>query len=169
MLLFKVRNSSIKATALIILFVFSAGLFNRCEEEKAKERSYPRVKTNPVTNITDKGATFNAEIYSPGSELIINHGFVWGEGDDPTLNNNKIMLGTGNPEGTYSAEIVSSLSKDVEYTVKAFVQTTEHVVYGLPVTFKSLGSGGPVINGFEPDSATMDGYSDCQRKKFFLD
>jgi hypothetical protein len=150
---FKVGNLRFRAISCFLLFGLLVSLFNNCEEEKTHERSYPRVKTNPVSGITEKGAIFNAEIYSPGAELMINHGFVWGEGDNPTLSNNKIMLGSGSPDGTYSAEIVASLSKDVVYTVKAFVQTTEHVIYGLPVTFKSLGSGGPVVYGFEPDSA----------------
>lgn len=149
----KVRNSGIKILTSVLLVALPAYLFNRCDDEKVQTRSYPQVRTNPVSGITGNGATFNAEIVSPGAELMTDHGFVWGTGNDPDLTDNNVRLGSGSPAGAYSAEIVSSLSKDVEYTVKAFVQTTEHVVYGLPVKFKSLGSGGPVINGFEPDSA----------------
>ncbi|MBK8883747.1 MAG: IPT/TIG domain-containing protein [Bacteroidales bacterium] len=153
MLSFKVRNNRIKDLSLVLVFVFSALFLIRCEEDKAKERSYPRVRTNPVSGITSEGATFSAEIFSMGSESIINHGFVWSKFTYPDLTDNKILLGPSATPGTYSAVINASLSKDVEYTVKAFVQTSEHVVYGLPVTFKSLGSGGPSVTGFEPDSA----------------
>ena len=153
MLLFKVKKNLFKAIAWIFFFILLVRLLSYCEEEKSQSRSYPRVKTYAVTNITDKGATFNGEIYSPGTEPIINHGFVWSEGDNPTLLNNKILLGADASSGAYSAEIFSSLTKDVEYTVKSVVQTAEHVIYGTPVTFKSLGSGAPVITGIEPDSA----------------
>jgi hypothetical protein len=149
----KLRISSVKTLASIILLVLATYFFNRCEDEKAQSRSYPQVRTNPVSGITSNGATFNAEIYSPGAELMTDHGFVWGTGNDPDLGDNNVRLGPGSPAGAYSAEIASSLSKDVEYTVKAFIQTTEHVVYGLPVKFKSLGSGAPVILNFEPESA----------------
>ena len=79
------RNSSINTLASIFLFVLPVFLFNRCEEEKAQARSYPQIKTNPVSGITSNGATFNAEIYSPGAELMTDHGFVWGQGNDPDL------------------------------------------------------------------------------------
>ncbi len=153
MLSFRVRNNRIKAMALIIYFGLAILLLNNCEDEKAQARSYPQVRTNPVSGITSNGATFNAEIYSLGTEQIINHGFVWDDNKYADLTDDKILLGPASVSGVYSAEIEASLAKDVEYTVKSFVQTAEHVVYGLPVTFKSLGSGAPVVTGFEPDSA----------------
>ena len=153
MLLFRVRDKSIKAIAILILFGLSGYLFNRCVEETSHARSYPRVRTNPVSGITSNGATFNAEIFSLGTEPIIDHGFVWSDYANPDLTDNKILLGPSGEQGAYSAEISTALTKDVGYTVKSFVQTADHIVYGLPVTFKSLGSGAPVINGFEPDSA----------------
>jgi IPT/TIG domain len=153
MFLFPKKNKKIKALACISLFIFSALFLSKCEEENARPRTYPRVNTMPVSDITEKGATFNAEIYSLGSESIIDHGFVWGVTDNPTINNNKILLGSIGITGAYSAPVLSTLLKDKLYTVKTFVQTAEHFVYGAPVTFKSLGSGAPVIYGFEPDSA----------------
>jgi IPT/TIG domain len=153
MLSFKAKKNLFKAMARIFFFIVLVRLLSYCEEEKSQSRSYPRVKTHAVTNITSSGATFNGEIFSLGTEPIINHGFVWSETDNPTLMNSKILLGAEAVTGAYSAEIFSSLTKDVEYTVKSMVQTAEHVIYGTPVTFKSLGSGAPVITGFEPDSA----------------
>ena len=64
---------------MIILFGLTILLLNNCEDEKAQSRSYPQVRTNPVSGITSAGATFSAEIYALGTEQIINHGFVWDE------------------------------------------------------------------------------------------
>jgi hypothetical protein len=147
------KNYSLKASALIILICLSFSLLNNCSEEKDHPRSYPRVKTNPVTNITANGATFSADIFSMGTEPIIEHGFVWDEGYYPDLTDDKILLGQAPEAGIFSADISSSLAKDVKYTVKAFVKTAEHVVYGLPVTFVSLGAGAPVVTDFEPKMA----------------
>ena len=108
----------------------------------------------PVSGITEKGAKFNAELYSLGTEKIIEHGFVWNITANPTINySNKILLGQCDSTGIFSTEILTSLKKDVKYTVKSFVQTSDHLVYGVPVEFRSLGSGAPTITSFEPLSA----------------
>ena len=98
MLSFRVRNNRIKALALIIFFGLSILLLNNCEDEKAQARSYPQVRTNPVSGITSNGATFNAEIYSLGTEQIINHGFVWDENKYADLTDNKILVGPCRPD-----------------------------------------------------------------------
>lgn len=133
----------------IVLIIF---ISEGCEK-KDQPRTYPRVETKSVTEISLKGATFNGEIYSLGSEQVINHGFVWSESNNPSLVGDRIFLGPVENVGTFKAEIVTTLVNGVQYTVKSFAQTVDHVVYGIPVTFKSLGSGTPEINGFEPVSA----------------
>ena len=154
MLQFKGNYHSIKAAAWVLFIVLSVRLISFCEEEKAHARSYPQVKTQPVSNITPSGATFNGDIYSLGTEPIIEHGFVWVEGKFPDLSDDRMLLGPTVTAGAYSADIKTALAKDVEYTVKSFVKTAEHVVYGSPVTFISLGSEAPAITGFRPDSAS---------------
>jgi hypothetical protein len=108
----------------------------------------------PVTNITDEGATFNADLYSLGTEKITEYGFVWGCNIDPTIYNDKrILPGIPSEICVFSTEIKTTLTEGLEYTVKPYIITEEHVVYGKPVTFTSLGSLAPEITGFEPDSA----------------
>lgn len=153
MFLFTEINRIIKAIGFIFLFILSVILLSDCEEESARPRSYPRVNTLPVSNITENGATFNAEISSLGAEAITEHGFVWGVTINPTINNDNILLGPIETKGSYSAEVLTTLSKGIKYTVKPYVQTVDHIVYGAPVTFESLGSKAPEIYGFDPDSA----------------
>jgi hypothetical protein len=148
-----VRCNIIKALTFIIFLITTVMLLNNCEKEKAVARSYPRLSGMSVTNITEHGAFLNAEIYSLGTEKISEHGFVWGITDPNVSYSNRIMLGPCDNEGAFSAEINSTLKKEVKYTVKPFVQTKDHIVYGIPIVFKSLGSEAPVIYGFEPDSA----------------
>lgn len=143
-----------KVIAFFFLFISLVFILINCEKENARARSYPRVNTMPVSGINKNGAIFNGEISSLGTEKIIEHGFVWGITTDPDINRyNKILLGRSDSTGAYSAEIFTSLKKDIKYNVKSFVQTADHIVYGVAVDFKSLGSGAPTITSFEPHSA----------------
>ena len=140
-----------------LLFIALCFILSNCDEEKPQFREYPRVNTLPVSNITEEGATFNADLYSIGTETIMEYGFIWGWSSNPTIWDDKkvlpdIPLRTGN----FSAEIRSTLVKGTNYTVKPYIKTEEHVVYGKPVTFASLGSLAPEITGFKPDSAAWN-------------
>lgn len=107
-----------------------------------------------VTNITESGATFMADIFSLGTEPIIDHGFTWGNYPDPNVENfDKILLGPCDRTGIYSADIVANLIRDRQYYVKPFILTADHIVYGSAFSFVSLGSGAPTITGFEPHIA----------------
>jgi hypothetical protein len=160
----------IKSSLFLFIFGLSAYMIMSCDEEKSKERSYPRVKTNPVTNITAKGATFNGDIFSLGSEPIIEHGFTWARYDTPDINNDdKTFLGPNTTGGVFKADIVTALAKDMEYYVRSFVKTAEHVVYGSPVKFISLGSGAPVVTGFRPDTAAWLDTLEITGKNFARD
>jgi len=145
----KAKNGITIAAILLILVVIVA----RCEEETSKPRIYPRLKTLPLISISENGVVLAADIYNLGSEPVTEHGFVWAPGYEPTLNHDRIFLGPASDTGKFSATITSSLIKDKEYIVRPFAKTRDYIVFGSPLTFKSLGSKGPEITRFEPDSA----------------
>jgi hypothetical protein len=147
------KSKRVKAISIITLLIISFFLFSKCEDAKDHPRAYPLLRSPKVSNINEQGASFSADIYSLGSETIIEHGFVWAIPNqwEPTLqSSNKILLGTCTKTGVYTANIVSTLANGREYTMKPFVQTAEHIVYGTSVKFTSLGSGAPEIHSFEP-------------------
>lgn len=143
----------IKALTFTFIFISGVLLLSNCEQENANPRSYPRVNTLQVTNISEKGASFRAELYSLGTEKIIDHGFVWGTSDQTITYSDRVNIGPCDSTGTFQANVTTSLRKDLKYIVKPFIQTADHIIYGAPVTFKSLGSGAPAILSFEPHSA----------------
>ncbi len=129
-------------------------LFTGCENEKVS-RDYPRVRTLDVVNITADGATFMADIFDAGSVPVTEHGFTWST-RDPVLDlDEKIHLGSFNGTGKYEANVTAALREGIDYTVSAFVKAGDYTVYGNRVTFRSLGSKGPVITGFSPASAVL--------------
>jgi N-acetylneuraminic acid mutarotase len=143
-----------KITSVVyFFFLLIILLIIRCEEEKPVTREYPRLKDTEVTNISDSGATFSADLYSMGTEVQEEYGFLWDTWGELNYNgSNKVILGKPLKTGVFTADISSALFKDREYTVKPFVKTGERFVYGPSVTFKSLGSNAPIIYGFNPRS-----------------
>jgi hypothetical protein len=125
-----------------------------CTKEEITSRSYPRLRTLSVSNITASGATLHGEItFSPSAE-ILDHGFVWSNFSILTEYNSEVVsLGTRSGKGSFEAEIDRVMATNNKYYVKAFVRTKDHLVFGDVITFISLGSKSPVIENFEPKQA----------------
>jgi hypothetical protein len=136
----------IAMTILLTLFA--------CQKEN-DPREYPQVKTLDVKGITSKGAIFCADISIRSDAPITDHGFVWSQ-NPSNLNfeyGENVSLGEFKGEGTFEAEISAALEANKEYYVKAYVKTQKHTVFGIDVSFFSLGSEAPVLIDFEPKEA----------------
>lgn len=141
-----------------VIFASVVSFLISCGKENEVEREYPQVNTMEVSSISENGATFKAEIYSAGSESIVDHGFVWSTNETDGFGlsiarDERIFLGALTNIGKYSVQIRSTLVKGKTYYVRSFVRTTNYTVYGKVVKFISLGSEGPKILGIEPNSA----------------
>ena len=139
-----------RAATLYSILVCLTLLLAGCEDD-AVPRDYPRVRTLPVTNITEEGAVFSAEIYEPGSVEITEHGFVWALSRPDVDQDNRVYLGANPGTGKYSSEITTTFQEGITYKITAFLKAGEYTVYGNTVEFKSLGSLGPEITGFSPE------------------
>jgi hypothetical protein len=137
------------------LLLITICLLSTCKREKEPTLAYPLVNTLDVVNITNQGATFRGDIYSAGSEPIIDYGFVWGkfETDLSVESNDRISLGSRAGTGSFESEIKTTLEANKKYFVRSFVKSASHTVYGKVISFLSLGSGAPIITGFEPKTA----------------
>jgi len=124
----------------------------QCDDKSFPEAAYPRIKTLPVTNVNSSGATFHASTIQPGTEEVVNRGFVWGTESTVTDNGERIDLGPGG--GEFEAVATYGLVDGKTYYVKAFVKTTGFTVYGPSVQFKSGGSPGPEMISFAPMTGT---------------
>lgn len=139
-----------------IFFFFLLGLLVKCDDEEVSSRNYPRLKTHAVTDITTDGAKFNAEIVYRGNFKILNYGFVWSDKDYPTKeNSDRIVYSTNIQSSDFSEFIETTLKQQTLYYVRAFVETSDFVVYGEIVSFISLGSQAPKIYNISPLQGTI--------------
>ncbi|WPP48421.1 IPT/TIG domain-containing protein [Catalinimonas niigatensis] len=140
----------------ITLWALISFLCITCKEEDVTSRNYPRLNTLEVTDISKKGAKFNAEFMYRGDFDILTHGFVWSEQRGPLLDNaDRIVYSEPIKSETFSAEITTTLSEGAVYSVRPFVRTQDYLVYGETVTFLSLGSQAPLIEKIHPLTGTI--------------
>lgn len=136
--------------------IIALAFIGSCTKEEVTPRSYPRVKTLEVTNITSGGASFSAEIVYT-SVPIVDHGFIWSENSDALFSNSdKILLGSKSGTGRFEAQCDRSLQEGKTYYVRGFAISEDHKVYGEVVTFVSLGGKAPSMKDFYPSLATWD-------------
>lgn len=135
------------------MLLFLATSFIRCANDgmTITGRDYPRLKTLPVSDISDSGAVFNAEIIYRGNFKIVDYGFVWSENENPNLeNSDKVVYSDNIQSNRFSSVISTALKSSVKYYVRPFILTDDYTVYGINMDFLSLGSKAPKIRSFFP-------------------
>lgn len=120
----------------LAVFLFSLFAFNCTKDERpaAGISNQIVVNTSTVSIVTPTSALVNGSIADNGGEKIVEVGFCWNTTEAPTINNNKITL-SGNT--SFSATIVG-LSPGLTYALRAYVKTSNDVVYGNEVKFATL-------------------------------
>ncbi len=138
----------------MLTFLYTA--FIQCGKDEITSREYPRLNTLAVSDISENGAKFNAEIMYRGDFEIINYGFVWGERENPIIENSDRVVYLENIQSDkFSSEVSTTLKEEVKYYLRSFIQTAEYTVYGSNVEFISLGSKAPQIVSVEPLLGTI--------------
>jgi len=147
-----------KMTIYLLNIAILFGILASCTKEPFSERDFPRLQTYSVSDVSPKGATFNARFIVRGNATIVEYGFVWSPvtTDDPTVSDlsDRVTFKGDITDSDFSANIEANLGKEVEYKVRAYIITSDHLVYGNKMVFKSLGSEQvPVIESFRPRKA----------------
>lgn len=104
----------ILGTLLIIV------LCSHCEREKL-----PQVYTGRVL-VFSQAAYCYGWVYSKGEADVDEYGFVWGAGDGSDIQNSKVAFDNGT---NYFETIISGLSPDKVYSLKAYAIKGESTVY----------------------------------------
>lgn len=123
-------------THYTLLFLLTIVILAGCSEDEVTSRDYPRLNTLNVTNISENGATFRAEIIYRGDFEIHESGFVWVDHEYPSLDNDAESVPSEEIKSNkFSAQINTTLTSGKTYYVRPFVITDNYRVYGKQVVF----------------------------------
>ena len=109
----------------------------------------PTVTTLSVSEITETSAVVGCEVTFDGGAEVTSRGVCWSVDSNPTIENDKTIDGEG--VGSFQS-ILSDLSQNTTYYVRAYATNSEGTAYGEEVSFKTLEEiidDGISINGYE--------------------
>lgn len=140
-----------KFSCLLLLIILAVS----CNKEK--EFDYSLVYTGEVTEIKNDGAVFSAKIVDLSKLEVIEHGFVWDEKTNPTIENSEKYVIIETPRiGVFNQHISTTLKAGTKYYVRTYIKNTKYVTYGNEVVFTSLGSLAPQILDFIPKTGNLN-------------
>ncbi len=90
--------------------------------------------TNEVTEVQTKGAKTGGTIASTGTVDISSKGICWSTQSEPTINNSKVVSGTGN--GSF-VTVLTGLAPSTTYYARAYATTPIITYYGAVKSFKT--------------------------------
>lgn len=97
--------------------------------------SLPTVTTASLTNITSISATGGGNVTSDGGATVTARGLCWGTSQTPTINDSKLLLGSG--PGSFTGSI-TGLNAGVVYYVRAFATNSAGTSYGIATSVNGL-------------------------------
>jgi hypothetical protein len=128
-----------RITFQLIILLYCFPFLLSCTEEERLNIDYPRIKTLDISVNTMEEVIYKAEITYRGETEIQSYGFVWGQGNNPDLISGSQVRLNGKPENnTFAITLNDLLIKNTTYTVRAFVETDQYVIYGQTIEFTSV-------------------------------
>ena len=127
----KKQNLIIFIPSLIILLVLVV-FANSCKKDEENNTVTPVLLTIEVTAITQTTANCGGNITSDGGANVTARGVCWSTGQTPTVSDNKTTDGTGT--GSFTS-IISGLSANTTYYVRAYATNSNGTSYGNTCTF----------------------------------
>ncbi len=122
---------------LYISFIPVFWMMWTCQPDREVDRVYP-VVTTQVTDITQSSVMLEAGITGNLSG-ILEYGFVWSVSTVLDLNNGSHEVISGEPDQPwFSHNTGTVLAAGTLYYARAFVRTSELIIYGNMISFTTL-------------------------------
>lgn len=115
----------------VILLLLSVFLVDSCIEDKPTP---PIITTTAVTTITQTTANSGGDVTNDGGETETSRGVCWNSSANPTIANSKTTNGSGT--GSFTS-IITGLSANSTYYLRAFATNSAGTEYGTEVIFKT--------------------------------
>jgi uncharacterized protein (TIGR02145 family) len=125
------RKFRISNVLLTSLYLSAAVFLSGCK----KDPVLPTISTVAPAGITSTSAIAGGNVISDGRATITERGICWSESVNPSVNDNKIVNGTGT--GVFSSDI-TGLERATTYHVRAFAVNSVGTSYGEDLQFTTL-------------------------------
>jgi uncharacterized protein (TIGR02145 family) len=110
------------------------------------------VTTGVVSGIAPTSAKVDGNVTDAGGTTVTSKGICWSTTPGPTINNSKVLAGTG--MGVFTG-VLSGLQPGIIYYVRAFGENSLGVSYGAQISFQTTGI--PLISSTEISNITASG------------
>jgi uncharacterized protein (TIGR02145 family) len=138
----------------ILLLSFCFILLSGCKKEEADP---PTVSTSQVSDVSQNSAVSGGEISSDGGAEIISKGIVWGDFNNPTIEDNIGFTDEGSGSGIFSSNI-TGLDPATTYYVRAYATNSAGTAYGFSLNFTSLEEEEEEENNYTSYTDPRDAY-----------
>lgn len=116
----------------------------------------PTVTTSTPSNVTTNSATCGGNVTSDGGATVTARGVCWSTSSNPSVNGNHLQASTGGT-GSFTC-IITGLSENTTYYVKAYATNSQGTAYGNLVPFTTTGGGSsattPTVITTQPSNPT---------------
>ena len=103
----------------------------------------PTVTTDAITSIDRTSGVGGGNVTSEGTQSVTSRGIVWSLAPAPTLANNVITSGSGS--GAFTGCLITGLSPNTTYHVRAFATSVVGTSYGNEVSFTTDAATIPTV------------------------
>lgn len=129
---FRITLKSLKPNTIYYVRLWA---INKHDDFYSKKQSFattPKINTLKISEITQTTAKCGGSFPSNGNANIVYKGICWSTSQNPTIANDKTILGS---EITDFQSTLSGLSSSTRYFVRAYAVNTQDTIYGQQKTF----------------------------------
>lgn len=138
-----------------ILLYISLFLLLSCNEEvEITIKDFPFIILNEINSISTDGVVILASLYNVNEVPFSEYGLVIDPNHKPSVSDRKIVLNNNNPDKDFKVSISNDLIKGETYYVRAFIRTSDNLIYSNTLSFESEGCIPPGISTISTKSAT---------------
>ncbi len=139
---FSRKGFSFRAMFIIVSMVLLGFI---CTCTRFEPDGFLHVNTKRALSLDPQSSALTGALISIGMEDVTAHGFCWSQSPDPLLENAlSNTLGPIEETGEFS-QIISNLSSNTRYYMKAYASSSRGVEYGQAIAFRTAPGGVSVV------------------------
>jgi len=137
---------------ILILFVF----LSTCKKDFETPTGGNKIefKNTTVDSVSYSWVQLTTQFTGTGGNEIPQHGYCWSTGQKPTIEDNKIELGSLDNSGNIQISI-DSLTNNTNYYIRFFLAYYGGILYGDEASIKTLKTGIPIVLTSEVSDVTL--------------